>query len=277
MAELKAELKELSEEIHGFLRLRTWPVGLEFLDNAEDLSKFEKLHRPESPLSWCQAVSIARYLGRTVGVTIDDIVGPACIFRLGFAPVSPQMWDGTLYAGIWMKTKEDAAKYVQTLPSLPVGKYEAAVVSPLISEKITPNIVLIYANTAQMNLLLNGLQWENYERLQFFFTGESSCADAFAECYKTGKPQLTIPCMGERMFAFAQEDELELALPTPMMKKMVEGIRGLRRSHIIAYPIPYGGFQLSLDPLFKKTYPNLKEWLAEVKTSAKQAKRKKCK
>ncbi|MCJ7655700.1 MAG: DUF169 domain-containing protein [Dehalococcoidia bacterium] len=57
---------------------------------------------------------------------------------------------------------------------------------------------------------MNGLQFKDYERFQFFFIGEGACADGLAQCYTSGNPALAIPCMGERAFGTVTEDELVL-------------------------------------------------------------------
>ncbi len=60
--------------------------------------------------------------------------------------------------------------------------------APLVYDPFEPDIVLIYGNPAQMILLINALQFEDYEVMQFHCVGESSCSDAIARCYLTGKP-----------------------------------------------------------------------------------------
>ncbi|GAI38649.1 unnamed protein product [marine sediment metagenome] len=155
--------------------------------------------------------------------------------------------DGTSVTGIWTKEQKDGAKYSQTLPHLPAGKYKALVISPLVAERIEPDMALIFGNSAQMCLLMNALQWENYERLQFFFSGEGSCADTFAECYHSGKPQLTVPCLGERLQGCVQEDELEIAIPASMVKKVADGLDQMRAGRVISYPIPFYGLPLCIE------------------------------
>ena len=265
-----AEWREMSNRIQDFLRLRTLPLGFKFLEKAEDLGKIERVRRPEQPLALCQVVGISRHLGWTMGVTIDNLSMPECILKLGFAPRFGPFLDGTSVTGIWTKDQKDGAKYSQTLPHLPAGKYKALVISPLGAERIDPDIALIFGNSAQMCLLMNALQWEDYERLQFFFSGEGSCADTFAECYHSGKPQLTVPCLGERLQGSVQEDELEIAIPAGKIRKAVDGLDAMRAARSISYPIPYYGLQLSTAALMARTYPGLQEALALIKEKARK-------
>lgn len=262
-----AELHELANGIRDFLRLRTLPLAVKYLENAEDLNKIEKLRRPAHRMTWCQVIGIARNLGWTIGVTIDDLAGPACIFKLGFAAQPPE--SKPIYAGIWVKSKEDSVKYVDSLPHLPIGKFKAAAVSPLASSRIeSPDLAYIFGNPAQMNLLLNALQWENYERFQFYFTGEGACSDAFVEAYNSGKPQLTVPCLGERIMGLVQDEELEIAFPAGMVKKALDGLNALRAARTIGYPIPYYGYQMDILPFLARTYPGLKQALEQLSREA---------
>jgi uncharacterized protein (DUF169 family) len=138
-------------------------------------------------------------------------------------------------------------------PLIPPG--EAAVLAPLASGKFHPDVILIYGNPAQMMLLMNGLQFKDYERFQFFFIGEGSCADGLAQCYTSGKPALAIPCMGERAFGAVTDDEMVMALPPGMMTKAVEGLKALK-SRGISYPIMYLGPLCDPSPILMQIYPD---------------------
>jgi uncharacterized protein (DUF169 family) len=205
-----------------------------------------------------------------MGATVDNLSMAGCIYKLGFYP-SEIYVDGTGYLA-WTKTKEDAAKCASTIPHLPFGKYKAVVVGPLAAERFAPEFAWIFSNTAQMNLMLNALQWSDYERLTFHFSGEGSCADAFAECYHTGKPKMTVPCAGERLQGLVLEDELEIVLPINMVKKLADGIDGLKASRIFSYPVPYYGFQMHTGRLMAKAYGGYDTYMGYMSNIWKNAK-----
>jgi dephospho-CoA kinase len=128
--------------------------------------------------------------------------------------------------------------------------------APLVYNPFDPDIVLIYANPAQMMLLINSLQFEDYEVMQFFCVGESSCSDAIARCYLTGKPSLTIPCYGERRYGHAQDEDLVMAVPAGMMEKALRGMETLYRRGI-RYPISYAGAEQDVASAFPMSYGGL--------------------
>jgi dephospho-CoA kinase len=109
-----------------------------------------------------------------------------------------------------------------------------------------------------MMLLINALQFEKYEVMQFFCVGESSCSDAIARCYLTGKPSLTIPCYGERRYGHAQDEDLVMAVPAGMMEKALKGLEALYRRGI-RYPISYAGAEQDVTRAFPMAYGGIRE------------------
>jgi uncharacterized protein (DUF169 family) len=260
-----SDLKEIAEAMENLLRLRTFPLGLKWLEKKEDLERFPKLKKLEHRLSFCQFCSVARSYGFSFGVTIDELAMPGCMWMLGLMPPPKEALNGSASEGIWMKDKPDAARYMQGLPRVPVGKYEAVVVSPLGAGKLdVPDLVYLFMNTAQMNLLLNALQWEDYERMRFFFSGEESCGDAIAECFNTGKPSMTVPCLGERRYGNVESDELEIAMTPDGFRKAMRGLEALRKSGTARYPINYFGPMADPIPEVTKYFPNIKEYLEKI-------------
>jgi uncharacterized protein (DUF169 family) len=154
---------------------------------------------------------------------------------------------------VWCKTKEDGKKFEEAIPRIPGGKYKAVILAPLVYSSSDPDIVLIYANPAQMILIINALQFEDYERLQFSCVGESSCSDAIAQCYLSGKPSLTIPCYGERRYGHAQDDEMVMALPPKDVEKVERNLEELYKRGI-CYPVSYAGSQLDISPVMPPSY-----------------------
>jgi uncharacterized protein (DUF169 family) len=244
----------LSQEMECLLRLKTSPVAYKRLEKVEELEKIPEVMRLNRKASFCQAPALARMGGMTVGLTRDNL-GERCARINGLAATTEKevSWEANAFANGWFANVEEARKQMAEYPLVPPG--EAVVLAPLASGKFYPDVILIYGNPAQMMLLMNGLQFKDYERFQFFFIGEGSCADGLAQCYTTGKPALAIPCMGERAFGTVTEDELVMALPPGMMAKAVEGLKALK-SRGIGYPIMYLGPLCDPSPVLMQVYPD---------------------
>src|SRR5512139_2256010 len=214
------------------LRLKSFPVAFKLLEKTEDLARLPYLRRVSHKSTLCQLISLVRSFDWTVGADLDDFLDSLCPSIIGLTEVPELMRDGTFRSLVWTKTREDGKKYENSVPRLPAGKYRAVALAPLGYNPFDPDIVLFYANPAQMMLLINALQFEDYEVMRFSCVGESSCSDAIARCYLERKPFLSIPCYGERRYGHAQDDELVMALPTEMMDKALRGMEALYKRGI---------------------------------------------
>jgi uncharacterized protein (DUF169 family) len=245
---------KLTQEMECLLRLKTSPVAYKRLEKVKELEKIPGVMRLNRKASFCQAPALARMGGMTVALTRDNL-GERCARINGLAPTTEKevAWEANSFAKTWFANVKEARKQMAAYPLVPPG--EAIVVAPLGSVKFAPDVILIYGNPAQMMLLMNGLQFKDYERFQFFFIGEGSCADGLAQCYTTGKPALAIPCMGERAFGAVTEDEMVMALPPGMMAKAVEGLQALRKRGA-GYPIMYLGPLCDPSVILTQIYPD---------------------
>jgi len=245
---------ELSRDMECLLRLKASPVAYKRLEKSEELDEIAGVIRLDRRATFCQLPALARTMGLTVAATRDNF-GERCARINGLASTTEKevAWEAEGFGNSWFANVEEARKQMAEYPLVPPG--EAVVLAPLPSGKFYPDVILIYGNPAQMMLLMNGLQFKDYERFQFFFVGEGACADGLAQCYTTGKAALAIPCMGERAFGAVTEDELVMALPPGMMAKAVEGLKALKNRGI-GYPIAYLGPLCDPSPVLMQIYPD---------------------
>jgi dephospho-CoA kinase len=245
------------------MRLRSFPVAFKLLEKKEMLGEIPFLRRMSHKSTLCQMITIVRTYDWTVGADLNDFLSPMCPSIIGLTEIPDMYRDGTFRSIIWTKTRRDGLKFEASIPRLPVGQYEAVALAPLVYNPFDPDIVLIYANPAQMMLLINSLQFEDYEVMQFSCVGESSCSDAIARCYLEGKPFLSIPCYGERRYGHAQDDELVMALPAGMMDKALRGMEALYKRGI-RYPISHAGAEMDVTRAFPMAYGGMED-LEEIR------------
>ncbi|MFH1349584.1 MAG: dephospho-CoA kinase [Pseudomonadota bacterium] len=254
--EKQPDWERLVRRMELLMRLKSFPVAFKMLEKKEGLDEIPFMRRNQKRVTLCQLITLVRNFDWTVGAALNDFLQPGCPSILGLTDIPEIHKDGTFRSIVWVKTREDGKKYEASIPRLPLGKYEAVVMAPLVYKPFDPDIVLIYANPAQMMLLINSLQFEDYEVMQFFCVGESSCSDAIARCYLTGKPSLTIPCYGERRYGHAQDEDLVMALPADSMEKALRGMEALYRRGI-RYPISFAGAEQDLTLAFPMSYGSL--------------------
>ncbi|MBW2348085.1 MAG: dephospho-CoA kinase [Deltaproteobacteria bacterium] len=254
--EATRDWEKIIRRMELLMRLKSFPVGFKLLENREELGKIPFVRRMEHKTTLCQLINLVRNFDWTVGADVDDFISPMCPSVIGLTDTPELYKDGTFRSIVWVQTKEDGKKYEASIPRIPRGNYEALVMAPQVYNPFEPDMVLIYANPAQMILLINALQFEDYEVMQFYCVGESSCSDAIARCYIDGKPSLTIPCYGERRYGHAQDDELVMALPADTMEKALRGLEALYRRGI-RYPISYAGAEQDVTAAFPLSYGGL--------------------
>ncbi|MEO1063906.1 MAG: DUF169 domain-containing protein [Actinomycetota bacterium] len=230
-------------DLNRLLRLRTTPIGMKLFESVDEMEAVPRIRRPDSIHTTDQIVGMASRLGWTVGITNDDLVGPQCGAVIGLHPQDDEWLSGDRMAGVWYETIEDASAHQHAMDTVPFGRYSAMAVSPLVSGRLDPpDICLIYATPAQMILLINGLQWSGYEKLEWGCVGESSCADSWGRALSTGEPSLSIPCFAERRYGGVMEDELLMATPPRFLPEIIDGLDALSRNGL-RYPIPPYGVQ----------------------------------
>ena len=249
--------ENLTRKLEFYLRLRTFPVGFKLLEDKTELDNNKWVRRLPHRATLCQLVTIVRTFDWTVGATAEELLPPQCTSMIGLSEVPEFVKDGTMRSVIWVKDKEQGKKCEAAIPRIDPGKYEAVLLAPIVYNPFDPDIIILYANPAQMCILINAIQFDRYERLEFFSSGETSCSDVIAQCYLTGKPSLSIPCYGERRFGHAQDDELAIGIPAGDYERIVQNLEILYKRGI-RYPISMMGATVNAEPALKMAY-NLPE------------------
>jgi len=256
--------EKLTQRLERLMRLKSFPIAFKMLREKAELDTIPFMRRPDHKVTLCQLINLARNFDWTVGADVDDFLFASCPSIIGLSDIPESHKDGSFRSIVWVATKEDGRKCEASIPRIPLGEYEAVALAPLVYNPFEPDIVLIYANPAQMMLLINSLQFSRYEVMQFFCVGESSCSDAIARCFNTGKPSLSIPCYGERRYGHAQDEDLVMAIPAESMGKALQGMEALYRRGV-RYPISYAGAEADITPQFPATYKGLEEMMEKIR------------
>ncbi|NDV28107.1 DUF169 domain-containing protein [Desulfovibrio sp. JC010] len=252
----------LAKEMKELLDLDSSIVSVKRLEDKEGLKNIAGIEKPAGPFTYCQLPYLVRKQGKTIGITKDDATPLAekmqlryrCLRVQGLAPADDKQLEHEAkgFAGFWFNDIETARESMKAYPK--PSPIEGLALSPLEDEKYEPEYLLVYGNGAQMTLLMNGLQYFEYEQIQSYFTGEGSCADALPRCVETGKPSLCLPCVGERGFGLVNNDEMVIALPADRLQRTVDGLKALKKTGL-AYPPAQLEAGMDVTPLFTAWYP----------------------
>lgn len=257
-----ANWNELSKDVEELLQLDSRVIAVKRMEKKDGLMDIPGIEKPASAFTYCQLPHLVRKEGKTIGITKDDATPLAekmqlsyrCLRIQGLAPADENQIEHEAkgFNGFWFGSYETAKQAVGSYP-VP-SPIEALVLSPLNEEKFDPDYLLIYANGGQMTLLMNGLQYFEYEKVDSTFSGEGSCTDALPRCVATGKPSLCLPCLGERSFGLIDDSEMVIAMPAVRLEGTIKGLKALKETGL-AYPIAHAEAGMDVTPLFEQWYP----------------------
>lgn len=238
------DLVALSNELQQLLKLRSIPFGMKMFESVSDMEAVERIRRPTDVHTLDQIVAQASRLGRTVGVTSDDLVGSQCRAVVGLGKAKDPTWrSGQHMKGVWFEDDESARAHQEAMHCVDDGIYEALAVSPLASGRLDPpDIALFYATPGAMMYFINGMQWRGYKRFDWSVVGESACADSWGRALKLREPSLSIPCFAERRYGGVLDDEMLMALPPEHLEHAISGMKALAKNGF-RYPFPQYGIQ----------------------------------
>ncbi len=236
--------QEVALDLENLLKLRSIPFAMKMFKNAADMEAIPKVRRPTDIHTMDQIVAQASRLGRTVGITADDLVGAQCRAVVGLGNAKDAAWkSGQHMKGVWFEDDTGAAEHQASMHCVEDGQYEALAVSPLASGRLDPpDIALFYATPGAMMYFINGMQWSGYKRFDWSVVGESACADSWGRALKLRQPSLSIPCFAERRYGGVLDDEMLMALPPDDLGKAIDGMRALAKNGF-RYPFPQYGIQ----------------------------------
>lgn len=254
--------KELATQIERYVRPDSLPLGIRMVEREEDIPA--RARRPGRDLqvesALCQGLSISRSYGWTVAISRKDISCPIAATLFGFEPRTEYFDQGNCCAGMYTRDSKAGALTEAAAPCFDFGQYYAMLSGPLRSIEFTPDVVLVFANPAQVMRLVTGALWESGGYIGSRFSGRTDCADEVIETMQTGKPQVILPCYGDRIFGQTQDHEMAFSLPWVLAASLVRGLKGTHDSGV-RYPIPR---HLRYTARFPPAYEKLREtWATE--------------
>lgn len=226
---------EVCCELSAMLRPKTYPFAVKFYEALNE--RPEGTMRPRHPMNTCQITAIARYYGRSMYFTAEDMACAVGGVSLGLLEEPENMKNGEI-AKMLHADLQSAREFTTKVAKIPYGKFKAVAVAPMHKLNFVPDLVVMYGNTAQVMRVVQGYLYEKGGRVSFSTGGEwSLCSDAIAQSYISQDISLGLPCFGDRKTGLAQEDEVTVAFPYSMYEKILEGMK--KTAEVAAYPVPF--------------------------------------
>lgn len=231
----KYNWKEISEKATALLRLNYPPVAMKWFKTEEEMKRVPKVRIHEKHMPPCTIVSHATQFNWTSACTTQNIHANYCRGINGMFQRDEKWYSGEMFNQVWFDNLEASKAHNLALECVP-PEYVAIVASPLASGRIEPDVVVFNVTPAQAFILLAGLQFSDYRKLEFSFVGESTCSDSWGKTFITGKPGVGLPCYADKKFAGMSESDLRITLTPDDSVKAVSGMEGLSKNGL-RYPI----------------------------------------
>ncbi|MGV9170429.1 MAG: DUF169 domain-containing protein [Promethearchaeia archaeon] len=221
------KIRNYGEEIQSRLKLRTYPLALKLLKSKNDIPS--NAQRPLEDfghhLSLCQAFQKSRREGIEIAMLKEDMWCFEPVVGYGLAEPPDYFMEGHNRYPVDVETEEAGRHYAEQFPRFDVDRYVGLVFAPLESASFQPDIVMIYCDSEQLNILLLAREYKDGYNLPCNLSSHAACVYAVVPAIKTGKCQVAVPCRGDRWFACAHPEEMIFSVPAKKLHDLMEGLR----------------------------------------------------
>ncbi|MBX6376918.1 MAG: DUF169 domain-containing protein [Clostridia bacterium] len=251
------DARGLGAAIDRYVRPDTFPVGIRLARVPQEVPARARRPRRDFGVTWtiCQGIAIARRYGWVLAMGGEDLSCPIALVAFGFRPALPYYSEGHLAAGMYNETLEAGARSEAAVPKRDPSEAATLLMGPLDRVDFEPDVVVVYANPAQVMRLVAGALYRRGGSLQATISPRADCAEIINRTVQTGEPQVILPCYGDRVFGLAQDHEMAFAFPWSWAGELVQGLEGTHRGGV-RYPIPQ---YLRYEAQFPDTYEHLKQ------------------
>ncbi len=254
------DLKQVNESLNAYLKPGTYPLAVRMCTSEAEIP--DKVRMPKRDLkiqvTVCQALSMARRYGWTLAIGEEDQQCPYGALALGFVRPKQAYLDGSFAAPT--VSKEAVARTARAMPKLEFSKYKYMLTAPLHAASFEPQLIVIYANPAQVARLIQSSLRDRGGELTSSTLGGIACSSIISRTILTDECQFVVAGAGDRYFGLSQDDEMTFTMP---MSKVEMTIKALRESHESGqwrYPTPsYLRFHIELPPRFYELMDFLKQ------------------
>ena len=231
-------LKKLDEAFGRYIRPDTFPLALRMLRPGEPVPPEVRVPSETLHEQWivCQAIGVARRYGWALAVGKKDVVCPLAAIAFGFYKPVDEYLKGNAAVGMYCKDEQAATNLEASTWKFSTGAYDYVCVAPLHRTNFEPDVIAVYANSAQVLRLVHAALYRQGGRIVSTTGGRLDCAEIIIQTMTTQEPKVILPCTGDRMFGLAQDTEMIFAFPWKFTKEIIAGLEATHKGGI-RYPI----------------------------------------
>jgi len=233
-------LNEYGDKIERYLKLKTFVLAIKLLESKKDIPSIAK--RPKKDfgyhLSLCQALAISRREGTSLAMLKEDMWCFEPVIGLGLAKAPQYFLEGHNRFPGTARTLEAGRNWAQSLPHFELGKYEGIAFAPLSKTTFEPDIIMLYCDPTQLTQILIAINWIDGNDINCRLSGHAGCVYSIVPVIQNKQFQVSVPCIGDRKRAMAQNDELVFSAPVKKVGDLVAGLEALTENNA-GLPVKY--------------------------------------
>lgn len=215
--------KDMQKVLMDELRLMHYPVAVKFVFRGEELEDFTSnasYYEPVKPLTFCQFEIAARMKGQTVIGTKETLGCSNAAFVFGWKAYD----DGEVKSHLkYVKSRDQAAKFVQTKSRLPEGALKAFIVSPLSDAYFPPDVVHFYCDNMQAyHLVVDYMAAMDVHPLRSNLTMNSAACAGNVYAYNEKSANLLPACSGSYNAGKTERGEINVMIPGEQIEATVQ-------------------------------------------------------
>ncbi len=252
--------QKLNAALNQYIRPISFPVAVKFLKKGEELPPKTKVPAKDFgyPIAFCQGMSLARKYGWAIAFHQEDQACPLAQVILGHKEEPDFVKDGSLVKPLYAGNDEAAVKTQASTPKMPQADTYAILLAPLDKSDFEPDVVVVYANAAQVTRMVQGALYNTGGYIESRFAGRGACGAEVVVPYVQDKCNVIIPGGGERVFALTGDDELAFAMPASKIQDVIEGLAATHKGGVARIPTIVAG--LNTRPNFPPYYHELEKY-----------------
>jgi uncharacterized protein (DUF169 family) len=236
---LVEKVKQLNKEIETHVRPDTFPLAIRVLRPGEEVPG--KAKRPlrdlQVQLSICQGITLSRRYGWAIAMDEEDLSCPIAKAVFHFEEPISFYTEGNLAHGMYAETLACAQLTEEAVPKFKKEESGTIVVSPLNRATFEPDVVVVYGNSAQVMRMVAASLFKTGGAIASEFSARADCAEIIIRTMQTDRPQVILPCYGDRVFGQTHDHEMAFSFPYRMAEDVIAGFAGTHKGGV-RYPIP---------------------------------------
>ena len=217
-----------SKELHELLLLNCEPVAIKMIADEADVptNAVRPLRDLQKHMALCQAFTMARRDKKVIYMEKRDHWCWNPLIGLGHVECAEGSESFNVICSVLGITDPQASRsFFAKFPRLPLEQYKGVLVAPLSDCPLEPDVVMIYANNAQLRNLVWAVKNKTGKLVSTELDAIDSCVYCITVPMLTGEYRVTLPDMGEFERAQAAEDEIIFSVPGHRMEELLPMMR----------------------------------------------------